>query len=447
MLSNEEQTLFYRLAAFQGSRTIEAVESVCCFDLTLDVLNGLDSLCSKNLVQQEIGLDGESRFYLLETIHEYLIHRLRNSGEAEQIFQRHAKYFIELAENGKYPTRGGPEQITWLKRLEADHDNLRASRDWAISSGNMAEALRLVGSLDFFWLRMGSFDEGLNWVKASLEFIDEAPASVRASVYGAAGEILSFVDEDHDKSIEYYERAIDIYQKLGNKREIGWTSARVIYSYMMVSDIDAVQNYGKKSIKLLSEVGDNIGIAHALTIVGLHEYLSNQLIGAKTIFEEALSIARENHDRLRESISLLNLASVKFKEGDAKCANRLFKESLKVQIDIGHSRHSGTGLLSYLAGTAVALNQPRRAVKLLGAEENQYIRRGYNPQPHQSKMFQDYLSEAQLQLGSKAFEQAWSEGKAMSYDQAIAFALEISKIESFDVDPVTDPNIISGKDF
>ena len=71
LLEEEEQILFQRLSVFQGTRSIDAVDEVCCFDLQLDVLDGLASLLSKNLIRQEVGLDGQPRFFLLETVHEY----------------------------------------------------------------------------------------------------------------------------------------------------------------------------------------------------------------------------------------------------------------------------------------------------------------------------------------------------------------------------------------
>ncbi len=155
LLEPDERTLFRRLAVFQGSRTIDAVQEICCFDLTLDALEGLASLLVKNLIRQEEGLDGEPRFYLLETLHEYARERLQESSEEQEIQHRHAVYFSELVSQAKYPSRGGPEQGYWLRRLEAEHDNLRAMHEWASAGVEVELGLRVVGSLDYFWLRSG----------------------------------------------------------------------------------------------------------------------------------------------------------------------------------------------------------------------------------------------------------------------------------------------------
>ncbi len=222
LLDEEEKILFRRLAVFQGGRSIDAVEEICCFDLKLNVLDGLASLSEKNLIRQEEGLDGQPRFYLLETVHEYTLQKIRESDEEEEMRRKHAEFFVNLAEQAKYPTRGGPDQIRWLKRLDADHDNLRIMFDWAMIEGEFELALRLVGCLDYFWMRMGSFDEAERWTTASLNVIDDVPALVQADVYSVAGSIAYLVNADCEYSKELYHKSLKLQQKYGGKRDIGW---------------------------------------------------------------------------------------------------------------------------------------------------------------------------------------------------------------------------------
>ena len=108
LLDETEKMLFTRLSVFQGGRTIEAVDAVCAYDLQIDVLDGLAPLLNKNLLRQEEGPEGEPRFTMLETIHEYALERLREGGEAENMHRRHAEYFTALAERAEPHTRGGP---------------------------------------------------------------------------------------------------------------------------------------------------------------------------------------------------------------------------------------------------------------------------------------------------------------------------------------------------
>src|SRR5688500_9726422 len=101
LLDEGEKQLFRRLAIFQGGRTLEAIEAVCNADgdLQLDVLDGVESLVSNNLLKQEEGLGGEPRFVMLETIHEYAREKLEESGQSSELRLKHANYFLALAEN------------------------------------------------------------------------------------------------------------------------------------------------------------------------------------------------------------------------------------------------------------------------------------------------------------------------------------------------------------
>ena len=190
LLDDAEKKLFTRLSVFQGGRTIEAVEEVCCDDLSINVLEGLASLLNKNLLRQEEGPEGEPRFTMLETIHEYALERLRDGGEAEDMHRRHAEYFTALAERAEPYMRGGREQMRWLWRLDADHDNLRAMYKWAIDSDVVELGLRLVGALGYFWWRQGHYSEGQRWSARALEVIESASMAVRASVYSTAGRVF-----------------------------------------------------------------------------------------------------------------------------------------------------------------------------------------------------------------------------------------------------------------
>jgi len=109
LLDEGEKTLFARMAIFSGGRTLEAIEAVCDAqgDLPMDAFDGVSSLVDKSLLRQEEGPEGEPRFMMLETIHEYAREKLRESGEAEEIGHAHARHFLGLAEEAELT---GPEQ-------------------------------------------------------------------------------------------------------------------------------------------------------------------------------------------------------------------------------------------------------------------------------------------------------------------------------------------------
>src|SRR5204862_4436207 len=133
LLDEGEKQLFRRMTVFQGGRTLEGLEAVCNSEalqvegqLQVGVLDGVESLVSQSLLQQREGSDGEPRFWMLETIHEYAKEKLQESGEAEELQREHACYVMALAEDAEpQVTMTSKEQARWLERLEEEHDNIR----------------------------------------------------------------------------------------------------------------------------------------------------------------------------------------------------------------------------------------------------------------------------------------------------------------------------------
>jgi predicted ATPase len=159
LLPSTEQRLFARLAVFAGGFTLQAVEAVADADgrLGISVMDGLAALVEQSLVRRLEEFE-DARFGVLETIHEYASDRLVASGEDVATHERHAAYFLALAEAAE-PYKG-PRQAWWLNQLELEHDNLRAALRWYVDRGQTEQALRLAGALSRFWLGRGHLSEG-----------------------------------------------------------------------------------------------------------------------------------------------------------------------------------------------------------------------------------------------------------------------------------------------
>ena len=131
LLTEDRRTLFRRLGVFAGSWTLEAAEVVCAAGRDLDVLDGIAALVDTSLLLPIGETAGERRFGMLETLREYALEHLQQYGELELLRQRHAAYFLELAEQAA-PELRGPAQLRWLDVLDAEHDNLRAALQWLL---------------------------------------------------------------------------------------------------------------------------------------------------------------------------------------------------------------------------------------------------------------------------------------------------------------------------
>ena len=147
LLDAPEQRLFRRLAVFSGGCTPEAAEAVCAAPgEELETLAGLAALVDKSLLRSEgdvhAGL-AEPRLVMLETLREYGLEQLAAHGEGDAARDRHAAYYLALAEAAE-PALAGPDGPVWRTRLEREHDNLRAALAWLLGRGEADRALRLL---------------------------------------------------------------------------------------------------------------------------------------------------------------------------------------------------------------------------------------------------------------------------------------------------------------
>jgi hypothetical protein len=186
---------------------LEAIEEICDPEGELEALEGVESLLEKSLLRQEEGVEGEPRFVMLETVHEYAREKLQESGEEQEIKGAHSQYFLALAEEAD-PAVEGPLLAVWLERLDEEHDNMRAALPWSLGQGEDAElALRMGAALGEFWYLRGHFGEGRRWLEEALANSSPAPTAARARALQRVS-WLAYLQGDLDQAEEASEEGL-----------------------------------------------------------------------------------------------------------------------------------------------------------------------------------------------------------------------------------------------
>jgi tetratricopeptide (TPR) repeat protein len=153
---------------------------------------------------------------MLETIHEYARERLQDSGEAEEIGRAHIRYFLALAEEAA-PELTGADQVSWMDRLEAEHDNFRAALSRSLEPGDAESALRIGGALWRFWNVRGHFSEGRHWLGTGLSGGGAAPVGVRGEASLGLG-YLELRQGDYVRAVEDLEASLSLYREVEDRR-------------------------------------------------------------------------------------------------------------------------------------------------------------------------------------------------------------------------------------
>jgi non-specific serine/threonine protein kinase len=190
LLKKEERIFFNRLSVFSGGGRLESIEQVCGRDLPGKFMDHMNALVEVNLLYPREEYDGQLRFTMLETVHDYASEKLAASGEADSIRKQHAEHFTRLAESAEKEMRRS-RQTYWFARLAADQDNLRSILNWSLNGGEVEYGLRLAAALRDYWYHNALGTEGSRWTELALASSVEADASVRAAMR-STGQLRQF---------------------------------------------------------------------------------------------------------------------------------------------------------------------------------------------------------------------------------------------------------------
>jgi tetratricopeptide (TPR) repeat protein len=425
------------------------------------VLDGVFSLLDKSLLGREETSDEESRFVMLETIHEYATEKLKERGEYAELRAAHAAYFLALAEEAA-PEIEGPDQVSWMDRLEAEHDNLRAALSWSLESGDAETALRIGGALWWFWVARGHFSEGRRWLASGLSGGEAAPAGVRARALLALGD-LALRQGDYTRAVEDLEASLALYREAGDRRGkahslniLGWIAAEW-------DDLERAEGLLEESLALSREAGTARDISSVLNALSVLYVNRSDYTHAATLQEECLSLAREAGDIRSISLFTYNLAVFAAESGEYERAETFVREAQErhrelregtadalANILLGFLALSRNNLdraeefcveamrilqeiaklpemhyaLDVLAGIAAARGGYLEAARLWGAAAGSREANGIPWPPDERKLIAPHIAAARTRLDDAVWEEEWQKGRSMTLDQAVGYALE-----------------------
>ena len=441
-------------------RTLEAIEEICDPEGDSDALEGVESLVEKSLLRQEES-GGAPRFVMLETVHEYAREKLQESGEAEEVRKHHAEYFLALAEEGESGLRG-PEAATWLERLEVEHDNLRAALSWALAQEEVELGLRLAGALWRFWYLRGYYSEGRRWLENALAKdggssaarvkalkavgwladdqgdIDRAVAAVEEGLrLSAEAEIqksaaapflrilgsAAYVRRDYERATQLFEESLALSQEVGDEKGVASSLHQLGNVLSDKGDYQRAKAIYEEGLVQFRRLGDTAALARYLVSMGAEFLLQGDHERGASLNEEATELYRRLGSKGGLQYALDNLGWAALMCGDYEQAKNLHEESLalcKAQGDKLVASESLEGL-ACAAGIEGAVE---RAARLFGAGEALRQPVGYQHTSRERALREPYLTVACSRMQEAAWARAWAEGLAMTFDEAVSYALE-----------------------
>jgi len=469
LLNEAEQKLFAYLSVFSGGFTLDAVEAMFAGNFPeKSVSNIIASLLDKSLLQRALKHEArtDARYTILVTIQEFAWERLLELGEETEIRNRHLTYFCELAEKARTELHR-PQQIVWLDRLDEDYDNIRNALNWAQASGAIAQGLHLATDLQWFWLWRAHLQEPIlalenllaqpmpadqiqlyarghrviGILQLNLGNNISAEAHTRESerlclLLGAEGKVelaLSrlllnnftrrAIAETPIQIHQRYDEILEAFQETGDE----WMTAEIFFKMGLdlgrSGDLIGSHQAMEQSLRLFRECGDSIGASYANTAEANRASNEENYAEARAQVEEKLRFYRQARLNFYIDVPLWTLGVIALREGDFTGAKERYRECLLFDQQIGLRRQNAECFIGF-AGIATAEKRFERAAQLMGAGEAEVESRGIPLENHDQIELQRLKTLLREELGDAKFEAHASQGRAMTMDQAIAFALE-----------------------
>lgn len=423
LLTPLEQTLFARLAVFQGGFTITAAHEVCNLagDLPEDLLDTLANLLNQSMLQRMDGVASISRFTLLETLHAYAWENLIARDEVAQLQESHTHYYLAVAEQAQAELRG-PQQSAWLNQLEQEQDNLRAALEWTLQHTAPMLLFRLCNALELFWYWCSHLSEGRRWVETLLtRYADALPAAMQARALDiAAG--FAWAQGDFAAAAHFGQTSLAIFRRIHDlPGVVGALNSLGLVAESQGQYPQAIQAY-TESLQLSRELADEAGVALLLHNLGDTLLAYGEPEQAMGLFEESLTLYRRMNNQHGIATLLGDFGDVAVYQGHYNQAEAFYAQGLTLDWQTGG--RLGIALwLERFAQVAAFHAQYTRALQLFGAAEKFRQESGAPLSCFQKAACDRALALLHAHGRMPDYAAAWNVGRTLSLQQAINLAL------------------------
>ena len=357
---------------------------------------------------------------MLETIREFGLEQLEETGEAQETRRQQANVLVTLVEEAE-PELTGHQQQRWLDRLEIEHDNIRSVLTWAVESDPHI-ALRIGGALWRFWAYRGHLSEGRAVLDRLLPHPDAIAPAILAKAFDAASG-LAWTQGDLLAAQRHAQESLARYRCLGDKLGIANALQGLGVSYGDANDAGAVTAF-EEELMLRRELGDQRGAGVALSNLGELARDAGDPVGARAYYSEALAALHSAGDRGGFAWVLAELGLLELQAGDITGGTQI-AEALQVFNDL-RNQWGVAMAIDRLALLAEKTGQSCLAARLFGAADGLRDAIGAARQTTDRSWYEQTVLAVRMALGDEAFDAAWNAGRCLTQEDVIAEAIVVA---------------------
>lgn len=419
-----EQKLWGRLSVFAGSFELDAAEEICGGDLTPEeLLDTLGSLVDKSILIREES-DTVVHFRLLETLRDYGREKISNAGGYEMLRRRHRDWYQQLALDAAAGWVS-PRQLEFIDRLDRERPNLREALEYCLSDndGGAAAGLRMATALYHFSLTRGLYTESRHWLDSFLALDAGKPTAERIRAIHADS-LLAVVQGDLLAATALVEEGRALVEQITDPLAHALLDQANAMLALYRNDLPRAISGLESALAVFDIRGDLPLQVGVLQILGLGYELLDESTRSVGCYEKALSISESHGESVYQSYTLWAMGVAVWRQGDQDRAVTLLGQALQLTEQVNDPL-TCAACLEVLAWIAAADSNPRRAAVLMGAAEELGHSVGSITIvfPSLQPYHEESAATTRRALGEKAFGSARRQGRLMSMEDAVAFAL------------------------
>lgn len=416
LLSDVERIALRRLSVFRGGCTREAAETV-----TGATLRVLADLSHASFLRWHPD-DTTGRYQIHELLRQFAEEQIQAvPDERERVEAAHGAYYLAVAEAAA-AEYSGPRQVTWLDRIERDHDNIRAAQERFSARGEVGLELRLVAASVYFWFIRGYHREGTERALHALAHPGaQAATEVRARALNGAG-YLQWVRGYVREADTLFSESVRI------ARAVNADAILAFGLCYLGAVVNARREYAtaeallKESLQLWDALGDRANIGLALMFLGDSALGRHDQDGALAAFNQSADLFRATGNISVLPYPLRRLAHLALRDHDHDRATMLYMQSMTVNREVGDRQGIAASLVG-LAAVAEARGQPERAARLLGLTEALVEELQTKLLPFDGVESERISEAVRAALDPATFAEAWANGRVMTWEQVVPVAI------------------------
>ena len=423
-LTAEEQALLRVLSVFSGGWTLESATAVAGSDGDeFAILDLLTRLIDKSLVMVD-QTSNEARYGMLETMRQYGVERLVESGDADVVRDRHAAVFTQLAEQF-YAHKFTQEEL-WGGRLTREMDNLRAALAF-LRERDAERYLDLVGALGYFWWGRSHVIEGREHVNAVMAMVSPQPVR-RSYLRALRGKGMLWAYEGGQTGArELMLEVLAWSRELGDPLEIAASLETLGWSQFLANETEDSCATFRELRRIVEECNDPVLVNRANVGLGQVLIALSRIDEARPVAREIIEFSRKTADRRSEHGGYHYLADAALIEGNPMESLQLYGQSLVLAEAIG-DRLETSFEVEGIGMSLAALGEHATAIRLIAAMRAEWARVGVSMQIDFWEALNDrYISPARTALGADRTEAATNAGREMTFEAAVAEARSLAQ--------------------